>query len=86
MVATPDVPDDVKTARVSEINAAAKAVHDLDSFNEFMRSLQKQLDTARPSELDALISAGKTAGTIWWIYISLYAVGSLFLLRSQYLE
>jgi hypothetical protein len=86
MVATSDEPQEVKASRIRDINTAAKGVHDLASFNDFMRSLQKQLDTARSSELDALLEAGNSARVLWRIYISLYGIGSLSLLRSQYLE
>jgi hypothetical protein len=86
MVATSDEPKEVKASRIRDINAAAKDVHDLESFNDFMRFLKKQLDAAGASELDSLLGAGDRAQVLWWIYISLYIIGSLSLLRSQYLE
>jgi hypothetical protein len=64
----------------------AGSVHDLDSFNEFMRILQTEVNTAKSSEIYALIRAGEVADWFWWIYIVFYMIGSVLLLRSQYLE
>ena len=86
LAVTSDEPKEVKLARSNKIMLLAGNVHDLDSFNEFMRTLQTEVDTAKPSETDALIRAGEVADWLWWIYVVLYAIGSVLLLRSQYVE
>jgi hypothetical protein len=86
MSVTSDESKNVKLARSNKIMLAARGVSDLNGFNEFMRTLQTEVDTANTSELDSLIRAGDVADSLWWIYVALYAIGSVLLLRSQYLE
>jgi hypothetical protein len=86
LVITSDVPKEVKLARSNKIFLLARGVHDLDSFNEFMRTLQTEVDTAKASETNSLILAGEIADWLWWTYVVFYAIGSVLLLRSQYLE
>jgi hypothetical protein len=86
MSVTSDESEDVKLARSNSIMLAARGVSDLNSFNEFMRTLQTEVDTANTSELDSLIRAGNVAAWLWRIYIAFYVIGSILLLRSQYLE
>ena len=86
LAVTSDEPKEVKLARSNKIMLLAGNVHDLDSFNEFMRTLQTEVDTAKSSETGALIRAGEVADWLWWIYVVFYAIGSVLLLRSQYVE
>ena len=86
LTVTSDEPNDVKIARSNKIMLAATSVYDLDSFNDFMHTLQREVDTAKLSETDALIQAGRFATWLWYIYILIYGIGSVCLLRIQYLE
>jgi hypothetical protein len=86
MVTVSDVPHAEKVERIHKITDAAKNVNDLDGFNAFVRVLTSELDKANSSELDAYIKVANFADRLWWVYIFVYAAGSLCLLRSQYLE
>lgn len=86
MMVTSDLPTSAKTAYVRDIKRAAGAVHDLESFNAFMKALKDRQEQIGYSEVDDLINIGKKAQALWWTYIVLYTIGSCCVLRSQYLE
>jgi hypothetical protein len=86
MVTVSDEPHDVKQERIDKLTEAVQNVKDLESFNAFTQILKSEQGGAHPSELNAYIAAGKLADRLWWIYICVYFVGSVCLLRSQYLE
>ena len=86
MIVTSDLSSDVKVSRSNELMLAASQVHDLDSFNTFMNSLQQNISATNQATLDSLMEAGRWAKILWWVYICLYVIGSASVLWSQYLE
>ena len=86
MIVTSDLPDEVKISRSNELMLAASQVHDLESFNTFMNSLQQNISATNKATLDSLMEASRRAKMLWWVYICLYVVGSTSVLWSQYLE
>jgi len=71
---------------IHDVFASANAVKDLDSFNSFMRLLKAEQDEDQQSELKYLQKVGHRATVFGWLYLSLYVLGSLSLILSQYLE
>lgn len=85
LVVTSDETRDVKISHSNELMQAANRVNDLQSFNDFMGTLQEEVD-ASTFETDALILTERKADLLWWSFVCLYVIGSFCLLGSQYSE
>jgi hypothetical protein len=69
-----------------ELGAAAENVHDMPSFEYFMKLHNNSWDRRQPNELAGMVDPDRDAKRLGRLYLTLYVLGSILAIAGQILD
>jgi hypothetical protein len=86
MMVTSPADKEAMARELHELRAAAENVHDMPSFEYFMKLHNDSWDRRQPTELAGMIDPDKDAKRLGKIYLALYIFGSALAIAGQILD